>query len=124
MGAAQGRVSHAHLWPDLWLLWQTAVNLPLERDAETFLLQSPITPCSLDKRIILIFHCEFSSERGPRMCSFIRERDRASNDYPSLYYPEMYILKGGYKDFFPQHPVRRVGVAIASVGGLGYRERG
>uniref|UniRef100_A0A452E3Q6 M-phase inducer phosphatase n=1 Tax=Capra hircus TaxID=9925 RepID=A0A452E3Q6_CAPHI len=83
---------------------ETAVNLPLERDAETFLLQSPITPCSLDKRIILIFHCEFSSERGPRMCSFIRERDRASNDYPSLYYPEMYILKGGYKDFFPQHP--------------------
>ncbi|XP_070657269.1 M-phase inducer phosphatase 2 isoform X5 [Bos indicus] len=82
----------------------TAVNLPLERDAETFLLQSPITPCSLDKRIILIFHCEFSSERGPRMCRFIRERDRASNDYPSLYYPEMYILKGGYKDFFPQHP--------------------
>nr|XP_058894881.1 M-phase inducer phosphatase 2 isoform X2 [Kogia breviceps] len=82
----------------------TAVNLPLERDAETFLLQSPITPCSLDKRVILVFHCEFSSERGPRMCRFIRERDRASNDYPSLYYPEMYILKGGYKEFFPQHP--------------------
>uniref|UniRef100_M3YBD6 M-phase inducer phosphatase n=1 Tax=Mustela putorius furo TaxID=9669 RepID=M3YBD6_MUSPF len=83
---------------------KTAVNLPLERDAETFLLQSPITPCNLDKRIILIFHCEFSSERGPRMCRFIRERDRAANDYPSLYYPEMYILKGGYKEFFPQHP--------------------
>uniref|UniRef100_A0A673TUI5 M-phase inducer phosphatase n=1 Tax=Suricata suricatta TaxID=37032 RepID=A0A673TUI5_SURSU len=83
---------------------KTAVNLPLERDAETFLLRSPITPCNLDKRIILIFHCEFSSERGPRMCRFIRERDRAANDYPSLYYPEMYILKGGYKEFFPQHP--------------------
>ncbi|XP_008064748.1 M-phase inducer phosphatase 2 isoform X2 [Carlito syrichta] len=83
---------------------KTAVNLPLERDAETFLLQSPIMPCSLDKRVILIFHCEFSSERGPRMCRFIRERDRAVNDYPSLYYPEMYILKGGYKEFFPQHP--------------------
>ncbi|XP_076972796.1 M-phase inducer phosphatase 2 isoform X2 [Tamandua tetradactyla] len=83
---------------------KTAVNLPLERDAETFLLQSPITACGLDKRIILIFHCEFSSERGPRMCRFIRERDRAANDYPSLYYPEMYILKGGYKEFFPQHP--------------------
>uniref|UniRef100_F1LQS5 protein-tyrosine-phosphatase n=1 Tax=Rattus norvegicus TaxID=10116 RepID=F1LQS5_RAT len=81
-----------------------AVNLPLEPDAETFLLKHPITPCNLDKRIILIFHCEFSSERGPRMCRFIRERDRAANDYPSLYYPEMYILKGGYKEFFPQHP--------------------
>ncbi|XP_004698228.1 M-phase inducer phosphatase 2 isoform X1 [Echinops telfairi] len=83
---------------------KTAVNLPLQRDAETFLLQSPITACSLDKRIILIFHCEFSSERGPRMCRFIRERDRATNDYPSLHYPEMYVLKGGYKEFFPQHP--------------------
>ncbi|KAM5245789.1 M-phase inducer phosphatase 2 isoform 3-T3 [Ctenodactylus gundi] len=83
---------------------KTAVNLPLERDAENFLLQSPIVPCHLDKRIILIFHCEFSSERGPRMCRFIRERDRAANDYPRLYYPEMYILKGGYKEFFPQHP--------------------
>ncbi|XP_054429956.1 M-phase inducer phosphatase 2 isoform X2 [Pteronotus mesoamericanus] len=83
---------------------KTAVNLPLEQDAELFLLQSPIMPCSLDKRIILIFHCEFSSERGPRMCRFIRERDRAINVYPSLHYPEMYILKGGYKEFFPQHP--------------------
>ncbi|CAH6787846.1 M-phase inducer phosphatase 2 [Phodopus roborovskii] len=83
---------------------KNAVNLPLERDVETFLLQHPIKPCSLDKRIILIFHCEFSSERGPRMCRFVRERDRAANDYPSLYYPEMYILKGGYKEFFPQHP--------------------
>ncbi|XP_006877747.1 PREDICTED: M-phase inducer phosphatase 2 isoform X2 [Chrysochloris asiatica] len=83
---------------------KTAVNLPLERDAESFLLQSPITACNMDKRILLIFHCEFSSERGPRMCRFIRERDRATNDYPSLHYPEMYILKGGYKEFFPQHP--------------------
>ncbi|XP_053429878.1 M-phase inducer phosphatase 2 isoform X5 [Nycticebus coucang] len=83
---------------------KNAVNLPLERDAEAFLLQSPIVPCSLDKRVIVVFHCEFSSERGPRMCRFIRERDRAANDYPSLYYPEMYILKGGYKEFFPQHP--------------------
>ncbi|XP_037003702.2 M-phase inducer phosphatase 2 isoform X2 [Artibeus jamaicensis] len=83
---------------------KTAVNLPLEQDAELFLLQSPIVARGLDKRIILIFHCEFSSERGPRMCRFIRERDRAINVYPSLHYPEMYILKGGYKEFFPQHP--------------------
>ncbi|XP_042550511.1 M-phase inducer phosphatase 2 [Dipodomys spectabilis] len=83
---------------------KSAVNLPLERDIETYLLQSPMALCNLDKRIILIFHCEFSSERGPRMCRFVRERDRAANDYPSLYYPEMYILKGGYREFFPQYP--------------------
>ncbi|KAK2811158.1 hypothetical protein Q5P01_000264 [Channa striata] len=35
------------------------------------------------------------------MCRFVRERVRAVNDYPKLSYPELYIRKGGYKDFFP-----------------------
>lgn len=59
---------------------------------------------------------------GPR-CRFIRERDRTINNYPSLFYPEMYILKGGYKEFFPQHPVPQAGVATASGGGMGDKER-
>ncbi|NWZ96335.1 MPIP1 phosphatase, partial [Nesospiza acunhae] len=59
----------------------------------------PIQP-SEDKRVIVVFHCEFSSERGPRMCRFVREQDRLSNEYPNLHYPELYVLKGGYKDFF------------------------
>ncbi|XP_033920663.1 M-phase inducer phosphatase 2 [Melopsittacus undulatus] len=80
-----------------------AVNLPLERDAEEFLLRNPIVSCDTSKRIILIFHCEFSSERGPRMCRFIREQDRSRNEYPALHYPELYVLKGGYRDFFPQY---------------------
>lgn len=67
---------------------------------EDFLLKSPIIPSCSDKRVVIIFHCEFSSERGPRMCRFVRERDRAMNEYPRLYYPELYILKDGYKDFF------------------------
>ncbi len=54
------------------------------------------------KPIVLIFHCEFSSERGPRLMREIRERDRAlnKNNYPQLHYPEMYLLEGGYKSFF------------------------
>ncbi|XP_053112015.1 M-phase inducer phosphatase 2 [Hemicordylus capensis] len=80
-----------------------AVNLPLEKDVEEFLLRKPIVPLDAAKRVIVIFHCEFSSERGPRMCRFVREKDRASNDYPSLHYPELYVLKGGYKEFFPQY---------------------
>ncbi|KAE8628685.1 hypothetical protein XENTR_v10000172 [Xenopus tropicalis] len=78
-----------------------AINLPLEQDVEAYLLKEPIVPQSPDKRVIIIFHCEFSSERGPRMCRFIRKQDRNSNEYPKLHYPELYVLKGGYKDFFP-----------------------
>uniref|UniRef100_A0A3P8WIL2 M-phase inducer phosphatase n=1 Tax=Cynoglossus semilaevis TaxID=244447 RepID=A0A3P8WIL2_CYNSE len=80
-----------------------ALNLHEEEQVEDFLLKTPIVPFCSEKRIVIIFHCEFSSERGPRMCRFVRERDRALNDYPKLYYPEMYILQGGYKEFFPHH---------------------
>ncbi|XP_044022738.1 M-phase inducer phosphatase 2 [Siniperca chuatsi] len=80
-----------------------ALNLHQEDQVEDFLLKMPIIPSCPDKRIVIIFHCEFSSERGPRMCRFVRERDRAMNEYPKLHYPELYILKGGYKDFFPHY---------------------
>ncbi|TRZ11273.1 hypothetical protein HGM15179_015832 [Zosterops borbonicus] len=76
-----------------------AINLHMEEEVENFLLKKPIQP-SENKRVIVVFHCEFSSERGPRMCRFVREQDRLSNEYPNLHYPELYVLKGGYKDFF------------------------
>ncbi|XP_041264458.1 M-phase inducer phosphatase 1 isoform X2 [Onychostruthus taczanowskii] len=76
-----------------------AINLHMEEEVQNFLLKKPIPP-SEDKRVIVVFHCEFSSERGPRMCRFVREQDRLSNEYPNLHYPELYVLKGGYKDFF------------------------
>ncbi|NWU54103.1 MPIP2 phosphatase, partial [Dromas ardeola] len=103
-----------------------AVNLPMEQDVEEFLLKKPIVPFDASKRVIVIFHCEFSSERGPRTwpdpgsvtipaaapshclplsrrCRFVREKDRACNEYPHLHYPELYVLKGGYREFFPQY---------------------
>ena len=54
------------------------------------------------KRTIIIFHCEFSSERGPRLCRFLRNKDRDANrdNYPALNFPELYLLEGGYKAFF------------------------
>ncbi|XP_075444301.1 M-phase inducer phosphatase 1 [Ascaphus truei] len=76
-----------------------AINLHMEQEVEAHLLKDPILP-SDGKRVIVMFHCEFSSERGPRMCRFVREKDRDMNVYPSLYYPELYMLQGGYKDFF------------------------
>ncbi|XP_062908841.1 M-phase inducer phosphatase 1-B-like isoform X1 [Mobula hypostoma] len=79
-----------------------ALNLHRADDAVDYFLKKPIIPKSKEKRLILIFHCEFSSERGPKMCRLVREEDRSMNDYPNLYYPELYILKGGYKAFFSQ----------------------
>ena len=37
---------------------------------------------------------------------FLRSNDRARNEnaYPALHYPEIYLLHGGYKDFFAPHP--------------------
>ncbi|NXF25243.1 MPIP2 phosphatase, partial [Rhodinocichla rosea] len=81
-----------------------AVNLPLQRDVEEFLLERPIVPQEGGKRVIVIFHCEFSVERGPKMCKFLRERDRSCHEYPRLHYPELYVLKGGYREFFSQFP--------------------
>jgi rhodanese-related sulfurtransferase len=54
------------------------------------------------KRLIIVFHCEFSSERGPNMLKFLRNQDRAANknSYPKLFYPELYLLEGGYKAFY------------------------
>uniref|UniRef100_A0A3Q3BC66 M-phase inducer phosphatase n=1 Tax=Kryptolebias marmoratus TaxID=37003 RepID=A0A3Q3BC66_KRYMA len=79
---------------------QGALNLHQEDEVENFLLRTPTVPSCPDKRVVIIFHCEFSSERGPKMCRFVRARDRAMNEYPNLHYPELYILKGGYKNFF------------------------
>ncbi|KAG8444215.1 hypothetical protein GDO86_009413 [Hymenochirus boettgeri] len=79
-----------------------AINLHMEQEAEEYLLKNPILTYG-SKRVVLIFHCEFSSERGPRMCKFIREKDRDRNEYPHLHYPELYILQGGYKEFFQTH---------------------
>jgi len=53
-----------------------------------------------ENRNILIFHCEFSSERGPKLSRFLRNHDRMSSAYPTLQYPEIYLLHGGYKEFF------------------------
>ncbi|KAK3087563.1 hypothetical protein FSP39_007556 [Pinctada imbricata] len=57
------------------------------------------------KRHILIFYCEFSSERGPKMCRKLRTADRELNcqNYPHLNFPEIYVMHNGYKAFYHSH---------------------
>jgi len=60
-----------------------------------------------EKRIpIIVFYCESSMKRGPRGCRVFRDLDREldTNVCPSPYYPYVYVLKGGYKEFHAQYP--------------------
>ena len=50
----------------------------------------------------MVFHCEFSSERGPRVYKLFRSMDRKKNIYPELDWPEIYLLKDGYKRFWEE----------------------
>ncbi len=81
-----------------------ALNFSAEtpEHALEYLFNNPI----IDKSLVFIFHCEFSSKRGPDLARFVRERDRHVhiNSYPELHYPEIYILEKGYKEFFSHYP--------------------
>ena len=63
-------------------------------------------PVATEGKTVLVFHCEFSKKRGPDMAKKFRTGDRAKNQehYPALHYPEVYILEGGYCEFYKQRP--------------------
>lgn len=54
----------------------------------------------------IVFHCEFSKNRGPKLMSLFREIDRKMNfaQYPHLSFPNVYLLEGGYKLFYSRFP--------------------
>lgn len=72
------------------------------------LLSGQLFEQSLPGKTLLVFHCEYSAHRAPIMARHVRKMDRTANaeQYPRLTYPEVYILDGGYSQFFAQHPVR------------------
>ncbi|RVX67350.1 hypothetical protein B0A52_09131 [Exophiala mesophila] len=71
-------------------------------------LSSQLFDVEPTSKALLIFHCEYSAHRAPLMAKFIRNKDRTVNAdrYPSLTYPEAYILDGGYSTFFKDHQDR------------------
>ncbi|GFO07751.1 M-phase inducer phosphatase [Plakobranchus ocellatus] len=84
-----------------------AINLYTEEDIDKFLKKEVLKITGeKPKTHILIFHCEFSSQRGPGLLRQLRKLDRQMNihQYPQLTFPEMYVLHLGYKEFFTNHP--------------------
>lgn len=82
-----------------------AINVDPSIDVNGIMFDSEFKPAISPDRII-IFHCEFSSERAPKMALELRKTDRLINasQYPYLHYPNVYILEGGYKAFFERNP--------------------
>ncbi|ESO86536.1 hypothetical protein LOTGIDRAFT_167059 [Lottia gigantea] len=83
---------------------QGAINIYTEQGIQTF-MESRLHSTKND---ILIFHCEFSSHRGPKLMRFLRSMDRKQNShrYPELNFPEIYLLDGGYKAFYQHNKVQ------------------
>ena len=50
----------------------------------------------------IVFHCELSCDRGPKLAMVLREVDRRlnKNRYPELFYPSVFILCGGYREYY------------------------
>ncbi|KAF9533474.1 hypothetical protein CPB83DRAFT_889977 [Crepidotus variabilis] len=87
-----------------------AVNINSTSGVEQLLLGSslakprPSVSGDSAKKTILIFHCEFSAKRAPTFAKHLRAKDRAANHhaYPKIHYPEVYILEGGYCQYFKE----------------------
>ncbi|KAI0031492.1 hypothetical protein K488DRAFT_79028 [Vararia minispora EC-137] len=60
------------------------------------------------KKKILVFHCEFSVKRAPTFAKYLRSKDRSMNghNYPKVFYPEIYVLEGGYCGYFKESRAR------------------
>ncbi|TDL27605.1 hypothetical protein BD410DRAFT_713840 [Rickenella mellea] len=87
-----------------------AININTTTEIEEFFLGSgrpgSSPGCSGDgvKKTVLVFHCEFSAKRAPTFAKHLRSKDRAMHNhlYPKILYPEVYILSGGYCQYFKE----------------------
>ncbi|KAI3645140.1 hypothetical protein MP228_011304 [Amoeboaphelidium protococcarum] len=83
---------------------KNAINFDREDAMLEYFLPSDGTlpPEASDSRTALIFHCEFSQCRAPTFVQHLRGKDRMINqlNYPHLHYPEIYVLDGGYCQFY------------------------
>mmetsp|Transcript_34232 Transcript_34232/g.58593 ORF Transcript_34232/g.58593 Transcript_34232/m.58593 type:complete len:358 (+) Transcript_34232:162-1235(+) len=83
---------------------ETIIPSQLEDKLSDIFFKEPVPPTN--PNLVVIFHCEFSSKRGPEACKTLRQMDRLANrpNYPKLSYPYAYIMEGGYQNFYRDFP--------------------
>jgi len=79
---------------------QTAINTNSKQSVESLYQQHK----EGSSKVVVIFHCEFSKHRGPSCYRHFRQVDREANSYPTLSFPELYVLDGGYRGFHQKFP--------------------
>lgn len=77
-------------------------EISINRDLE----ENYIENSNIEKSVCFIFHCEFSTVRGPAWASLLRNMDRFKNSryYPKLDFENVFILDQGYQSFFEKYP--------------------
>lgn len=85
-----------------------AINMNSRSSLEQEFIHKKEFYCREKSPPLIVFHCEFSSYRGPIMASHLRNCDRMLNydNYPKLFYPDILIVEGGYKSFFEKYSHR------------------
>lgn len=96
-----------------------ASNVNSFEELDSMFISTP--PKDIQGSLAIVFHCEFSSHRAPAMAKHLRERDRCINLYPKILYPEVYILEGGYAEFFKNYSEHCSPQKYVSMGDKGFR---
>ncbi|KAK5666700.1 m-phase inducer phosphatase [Batrachochytrium dendrobatidis] len=80
-----------------------AKNVTSVQDLEHYFTSPPS-----NNQTVIVFHCEYSAQRAPQMALHFRSMDRNINAmaYPKLHYPHIYVLSGGYREFFKSYMFR------------------
>ncbi|EHY65024.1 hypothetical protein NERG_02080 [Nematocida ausubeli] len=77
---------------------KTAVNITTQNEMKKFF--NGMVASRKDSSLIIILYCEYSSVRAPRLAISLRNEDRLTSTYPHLRFPNVYVMSGGYRDFY------------------------
>ncbi|VDO03549.1 unnamed protein product [Rodentolepis nana] len=93
--------------PELDKILKELAKAEMSADDEEVPVESvPETNPGAQPSHVFIFYCEFSSQRSPELLRFLRSVDRIVNfpHYPFLFYPQLYLMMGGYEAFYKNYP--------------------